>query len=51
MSTTKKLIPNPFFATAKHQFERESNVLKFNPTGKIIVEKRNGEIYNFVRNE
>jgi len=38
-------------ATAENKFEIEGFILEFNPTGKTITTEKDGEKFNFVREE
>jgi len=44
-------LPFPLYATAENKFEIEGVILEFNPTDKTIVAKKDGEIFNLVRED
>ena len=44
-------LPFPLYATAKNKFEIDGVILEFNLTNKTIVAKKDGEIFNLVKEE
>jgi len=44
-------LPFPLYATGKNKFEIEGFILEFNPAGKTITVKKDGKIYNLVKEE